>query len=98
MLAKLVRWFDLNKRLFEVAGFICVMAVGLQWAGLIHLPKIIEIPVWIGIGANALRWILWEPVVKPRLLMRAGIEPQPPGDREQRRREARARRRSGPPD
>jgi hypothetical protein len=98
MLTNAVRWFDRNKRLFEVAGFICVIAVGLQWAGLIHLPKIIEIPVWIGIGANALRWTLWEPVVKPALLKRAGIEPLPPSDREPRRREARARRRSSAPD
>jgi hypothetical protein len=97
MLTDLVRWLDRNKRLFEVAGFICVMSVGLQWAGLLRLPKIIEIPMWIGIGANALRWILWEPVVKPKLLKRAGIHPEMPRDRAQRR-EARARRRRGAPD
>ena len=98
MLMDLVRWLDRNKRLFEVAGFICVMAVGLQWAGLIKLPKFIEIPMWIGIAANALRWVVWEPMVKPALLKRAGIEPQPVSDRKEARREARARRRSGAPD
>ena len=97
MLMNLVRWLDRNKRLFEIAGFICVMAVGLQWAGLIKLPKLIEIPMWIGIGANALRWVVWEPMIKPALLKRAGIEPPPTGDRELRR-EARARRRSRAPD
>lgn len=97
MLMNLVRWLDRNKRLFEVAGFICVMAVGLQWAGLIKLPKLIEIPMWIGIGANALRWVVWEPMIKPALLKRAGIEPPPISDRKQRR-EARAHRRRGAPD
>ena len=63
---EIYRLVDANKRLLNMAGWVCFAVVCADYAGFVALPDIITIPAAIGGIPTGARYALWETLVKPR--------------------------------
>lgn len=69
--ARLERWASVHAGKLAAVGWVCFALVSADYAGFVDLPALVTIPLWAGVAANILRWMVYEGFLKPKLKGRA---------------------------
>jgi len=85
--ARIERQTDRCRPALNAIGWVCFALITADYAGFIHLPAIVNVPVWLGLLLASFRWAIWEGLIKPRLhapanppedATTAAVQPQDP--------------------
>ena len=65
--ARIERETDRFRSILNGIGWVSFALITADYAGFIHLPTIVSVPLWLGFLLACLRWAVWEGLIKPRL-------------------------------